>query len=247
METLYKKNELIPHYVERRALKGASAILTIGKLNLDIMKEKGFKNIFMLYLGTMLIKDIPRFEQIKEKIISVTMRDYGRHPETFIEIAKIIEGIKIYLVGDWADKAFYLNFIQLIKSVGMEGITIVTGRISRTELEQHYKTAKVMIRFGYNEAGPGMGTLEAISYGFPLIINKQIGIKEIIESITPNPFYVIDENDLKSIANAIKLLISEENVWESKSRETLSVAHMLSWENHGKTLEEILKNIIGAD
>ena len=200
------------------------------------MKENRLKNIFMLYLGTMLIKDIPRFEQIKEKIISVTMRDYGRHPKTFIEVAKIIEGIKIYLICEGADNAFYLNFIQLIISAGMEGITIVTGRISRTELEHHYKTTKVMIRFEYNEAGARMGTLEAISYGLPLTINKQIGIKEIIESFTPNIFYVIDEKYLKRVTNATKLIVCDENVWESKSRFTLSVAHKLSWENHGKTL-----------
>ena len=243
METFYKKKGVIPQYLERRALKNASAILTIGKLNADILKEKGFHDVFLLYPGTTNVKELPEFETRDNKIISVTMWDTGRHPENFIEIAKNIKNGKIYLIGDWTNKVFYLDFIELIKFNGLENRIIVVGKVSRTELEKYYKTAKVMIRFGYNEAGPGMGTLEAISYGLPLIINNQIGIKDVTESIKTNSFYVVNEKDVKSITSIIKLLLDDRNVWKTKSMESLRIADMLSWENHGKNLENIITNI----
>ncbi|MGC9124396.1 MAG: glycosyltransferase [Thermoplasmata archaeon] len=105
-----------------------------------------------------------------------------------------------------------------------------------------YKKSKVSIRFGYNEKGPGMGSLEAISWGLPLIINEGIGIRDLIKDSING--YIVNETDYDKIAQLIDDLFTDKNKWSMISYNNIQLAKDLSWENHCKLLDSIFKKIL---
>lgn len=247
METWYKSKHLLPRYVEKRALKNASGIITIGEKNYNFLNKMQYKNVYLLYPGTQLISNVPEFQQREDRILSVTMWDRGRHPEIFLEIAKLLTRGKIYLLGDWTDKSFFNEYREKIKSLGLENKIILTGKITKEELDRNYRLAKVVVRFGFDEFGPGMATLEAIGYGLPLIINNGIGMKDIIDSFGIDPSIVVGLDDYKTMTEAIEKLLTDEEEWNLKHKNALSLAKIMSWEEHGRRLENILNKITLSD
>lgn len=244
METGLKENDVLRKYILNRAIRDASAIITIGKKNFDVLNNRQHKKVYLLYPGTYPKIDSPGFQQRENRILSITMWDRGRHPEIFLEIAKVLENETVYLLGDWTDYSYFNEFVKRVKSFGLENKIVVTGKVTREVLEENYRLAKVLVRFGYNEFGPGMATLEAISFGIPLIINNDIGIKDMIDSMGCDPSILVDQADPDEIALAIKKLTQNEREWQLKSKNALSLAEKISWEDHGKKLERILTEIM---
>jgi glycosyltransferase involved in cell wall biosynthesis len=104
-----------------------------------------------------------------------------------------------------------------------------------------------VVRFGFDEFGPGMATLEAIGYGLPLIINNGIGMKDIIDSFGIDPSIVVGLDDYKTMTEAIEKLLTDEEEWNLKHKNALSLAKIMSWEEHGRRLENILNKITLSD
>ena len=118
----------------------------------------------------------------------------------------------------------------------------VTGPIEETDLVNLYKKAKVSIRFGYDEKGPGMGSLESISWGIPLIINNGIGIKEMVKNNVSR--YIVNEEDYESIANLILELFNNKDIWSKISKNNVKLANDLAWDNHCLNLNSIFQKIL---
>ncbi|MFP3131293.1 MAG: glycosyltransferase, partial [Nitrososphaeria archaeon] len=90
-----------------------------------------------------------------------------------------------------------------------------------------------LVRFGFDERGPGMGVLEAMGYGVPAIVNEGLGSKELIRQ-GKNGFVVKDVNEAVDRINEIleNPYRFSKNAWETSKQ--------LSWENHTKKLIELL-------
>ena len=242
-ETSLKGREgLIPHFVDKRALKHASAILTHSKFNQDVLSRFGYKNIYLIYPGTDTHEQNPPFEQRDDMALSVTMWDWGRKPEVLLNIAEKMNEGQLVLAGSWTDREYMEDFKRQVKEKNLEKRLIVTGPLEEELLKDYYRHAKVVIRFGYNEAGPGMGSLEGISYGIPLIINSGIGIKEVVEE--GKHCFVVDEKEPIQIVEKLNLLFNDSKTWERISRNNIALSKELSWENHGLLLESILKSVV---
>ena len=61
------------------------------------------------------------------------------------------------MAGHWARKDTMDEFISKYGKY-----VEVTSKISEKELNELYSKASVLVRFGFNERGPGMGVLEAM-------------------------------------------------------------------------------------
>ena len=228
--------------VQRRALKNADLILTTTKENLQLLKEAGYNNSFEIYLGLNQHDEIPGFETRENVAISVTMWDYGRRPETLIEIAKNLNFGKILICGDWTDITYMNKLKKSIMEEKLEKKVEITGPISEERLENLYKNVKISIRFGYNEKGPGMGSLEAIAWGIPLIINSGIGIKEkIINGING---VVVDESNSKVVANIIDELFKDKFQWDKMSYNNIKLSEELGWDKHNAKLNDLLHAVL---
>ncbi|MGP6221045.1 glycosyltransferase family 4 protein [Caldiplasma sukawensis] len=234
----------LARFAQRRAIKNADLVLTNTNANLQLLKDAGVKNSLEIYPGLILHDDIPKFDERENIAISVTMWDFGRKPEVLVEISKHIRNGKIIIAGSWADINYLNRFKKAIVDSGLKDQIFVTGKISEEYLTELYRKAKVSIRFGYNEKGPGMGSLESISWGLPLIINEGIGIKEIIENDKNG--YIVKETDYKTIALLIERLFNNENEWTKISENNISLSQKFTWENHCKLLNSKFKDLISV-
>jgi len=229
-------------FIQKRAIKNADIVLTTTIENLKLLRNAGIKNSYEIYLGLNVQNNIPNFDERENNAISVTMWDFGRKPEVLLEIGKYLSKGKLIIAGSWTDNNYLNRFRKLIKDNNLEGKVIVTGEISENDLIELYRRSKVSIRFGYNERGPGMGSLESISWGLPLIINDGIGIKEIIEDNLNG--YIVDESDYKKIASLIDNLFSDKDKWCEISNNNVSLSKKIDWKNHCRILDSIFREFI---
>ena len=233
---------LLSRLVQRRAIKYSDIVLTNTHQNLDLLKRAGIKNAYEVYPGLVLHDKVPGFDMREDIVLSVTMWDSGRRPETLLEIAKQMKNGKLIIAGSWTDNNYFKSFKNKLKNSNLENKVIVTGTIDENNLINIYKKAKISIRFGYDEKGPGMGSLESISYGLPLIIDENIGIREIIKDGCNG--YIVEPEDSIGIAEKISLLFNDKNIWEKMSKNNLELAKSFSWENHNEKLNEIFKELL---
>ncbi len=241
-EVALMEGSYLSKYIQRRAIKNADIVLTITNENLQSLEKAGVKNAYLIYPGLVLNDNIPKFDERENIAISVTMWDSGRKPEVLIEIGKRIKNGKLIIAGSWADNNYFNNIKKMIVENNLQDKVIVTGQIDENSLIELYKKSKVSIRFGYNEKGPGMGSLEAISWGLPLIINEGIGIRDLIKDSING--YIVNETDYDKIAQLIDDLFTDKNKWSMISYNNIQLAKDLSWENHCKLLDSIFKKIL---
>lgn len=230
-------------FLLNRAIKNSDIVLTNTKENLDLLMMKfGIKNAYEVYPGLVLHNDIPDFDSRENIAVSVTMWDFGRKPEILLQIAKKLKYGKIVIAGSWADNKSLEDFKKRVIAGGLTNKLSITGGIEETDLVNLYKRAKVSIRFGYNEKGPGMGSLESMAWGIPLIINNGIGIKEIVRDNLNG--YIVEENDYETIANLIDELFNRKDKWSEISKNNIILAKGLSWDNHCLKLNSIFSGIV---
>lgn len=238
--SLFNKSVLIK-LIQRRAVKNCDLVLTNSAENLGLLRKYGLKNAEEVYPGLRVNNDIPGFHERENIAISVTMWDYGRKPEVFLEIAKRLKIGKIILAGSWADTIYFDKFKEKIKFLGLGNTLFVTGGVEEQQLNELYKKSKVALRFGYSEKGPGMGSLESISWGIPLIINRGIGIKEVVKNGSNG--YIIEEMEFDYAVQLIESLFKDSERWTNISKNNICLAETLSWDKHCLKLNEIFQNL----
>ena len=235
------KSKLL-RFVQWFSMKNADIVLTNSEENLIYLKELRINNSFKIYPGLVPHADLPSFENKEDIALSVTMWDYGRKPEVLLEIARFMKYGKMLIVGSWTDNKYMEKIRESIeKSKLMDKIT-VTGPINENDLINLYKRAKVSIRFGFDEKGPGMGSLESISWGLPIIINQGIGIKEVIKDGING--YIVNEKYPQQIANLICDLFKDQNKWSFISNQNLILQNELSWDKHCQKLNSVFKQLL---
>ncbi|MCW1302700.1 MAG: glycosyltransferase family 4 protein, partial [Candidatus Rehaiarchaeum fermentans] len=225
----YKGLNTIPlKTVEKIVLSKSKLIITNSKWNKDILSEKGFK-AEVVYPGC-YPKEKINLE--REKIVlAVSVWHKGRRPEVYGEISNKIKG-KLIMAGYWPRREFLEWFKSKYKDV------IVTGPISEEKLRELYDRAAVLIRFGFNEKGPGMGVLEAMASGMPVIVNDKLGSRELVK----DNGYVI--KDWEEAIDKINEILEDEKLRRQMSLNSWEIAKSLSWENHARRLNELLSKLL---
>lgn len=241
-EPVEKKGPILWRLIEKKVIKNSDLVLTHSqeaKRTLNALYDTTVEEIF---LGTDVITKIPDFNSRKNYAISVTMWDYGRHPEKLIEIGNKLKNGKIILIGSWTDSKYLESVKREIKKRSLEETVIISEQVTEDELLDYYKVAKCSIRFGYNERGPGMGALESISWGIPIVFNDGIGIREV--AYDHRNGFLVNLEDTDSIARKITLLFEDQKLWETMSKNNLDLAVSLDWNEHNKRLNKLFQDII---
>mgnify|MGYP001772498328 FL=1 len=218
---------ILPKKLERLVLSKSKVIITNSNWNREILEENGFK-AEVVYPGCYPKE---RINLDREKIVlTVSLWDKGRRPEIYGEIAKRIKG-KLIMAGAWADKEAIEEFKAKYPEV------IVTGPLPESELQKLYDKASVLVRFGFHEKGPGMGVLEAMASGMPVIVNDQLGSKELIKD---NGFVVKDEIEA---AERINEILEDDKLRKEFSLNSWEIAKSLHWKNHAEKVKELMEKL----
>ena len=171
---------------------------------------------FMLNIGTVE----PR------KNIPILIEAYAAYLEQNREsnLKFVISGKK-----DW-------GFDEVKRVIDKNGISeniIFTDYIDDDEMPAMYSKAKIFAYPSYYE-GFGLPILEALSCGTPVICSNVSSIPEVVGDAA----IMVDPDDVKGFADAIRLLDTDEVMHKTFSEKALKQADKFAWQ---KTADETLK------
>jgi len=173
-------------------------------------------------------------------VLALSRWDAPRNPYFLFDIAKKNKSLKFIIAGSWTPKSFEEEYRKNMNKQEIKNIEI-RSNIPEKDLQELYKTAAVSIRWGINEFGTSMSTLESISHGCPVIVNKELGGARLITHGVDG--FVVDGLDSDEYVKYIRLLLDKEDIAKEMRINAWNLAKSLSWENHVKRLDEIINNI----
>lgn len=234
----------LPRIMEKNVLSEARIVLTNSFWNREVLSSFGISSE-VVYPGCYPAEKI---NLERERIVlAVSTWDSGRRPELYGEIGKRIKG-KMIIAGNWARKDTMENFIREYRK-----FVTVTGKISEEELITLYSKASVLVRFGFEERGPGMGIIEALGYGVPVVVNDGLGGKELIKNGYNG--YVIESKERRkeganeedddsfdvNIDEAVERINEILDNTKELAKNAWETGKQLSWQNHAIRLKELLE------
>ena len=231
---------LMAWFYDVASIMMAPAIITTSEYNYNIAKRFN-KNTYLVRIGFPPPKldrfKVGKFEPGRKTVLSLTLWDKGRRPSFYVELANRLPEYDFVLAGSWTIEDEMHLFIEENRNVKNLRIT---GRIDDSEKIRLLTNSHFYIRFGYNERGPGMGALEAMSYGLIPFANQGIGLSELITDRVNG--FLITESLLEETVSAFKYVLTlSQDVLEEMSLRNLELCNTYSWENNAQGLMEVFE------
>jgi glycosyltransferase involved in cell wall biosynthesis len=148
---------------------------------------------------------------------------------------KVNYDIKYYLVLQVLDKSYYLKIKNFITENKLNDKVKIFTNLQSSRLPQLYKNSRFYIFTSYCEVF-GLTTLEAMSYGCPVLVSNKSALPEI----NGNAAIYFNPDNILQIKNKIIQII--ENKKLRKKKKIISIKHLkkFSWEKSAvKTLKII--------
>lgn len=179
------------------------------------------------YLDKGLLKEVSeKFALPHNFILFVGRLNVRKNIENLLRALPLLDNtnIAIVIVGkeDW--KSPDLQSILLDPKI--KDRIIFTGGVTNEELTGIYALAKIFCFPSYAE-GFGLPPLEAMASGVPVVVSDRTALPEVCGDAA---VYINPEKP-ESIAQAINLLLTDENIYTLKRDAGLKRAELLSWKN----------------
>lgn len=175
---------------------------------------------------------VPATARERRRVLSLTVWDRGRHPESILALARLRPEFRFIVAGQWADSEHRREFER--EAIGHSNV-VVTGPISEDRRLSLLRESLIYLRLGYGESGPGMGGMEALANGCLVIANRGLGLSGILtagedgfvtESASPlEVASVLDRIDALSPGDVDRI---------SAAARALALRH--SWAAHGPAM-----------
>ena len=221
----------IANSYERKVLKNAVAIFS-GTEKIKKTVEDFYNLPAITNFPGMDSEGITSFDKKEDALITVSMWEPDRKPEKCLDIVSIVPGFILYVLGNFRTKEYQENFYKEIAMRGIADKVVVRHNLKESELRELYQRSKFSLRFGTNEYGVAMNTIESIQNCIPLIVNS-LGSSDLISKYSCG--LVVDEiNPLE-----IKTFIERNNnaeAYESLQKNIKELAKNYSWRKHAMAL-----------
>lgn len=216
----------LAHFLDEMMLLLAPRVLVFSP---DIAARVGRRypgRLALLHYGAPPVSDpIPVGIRDRRSVLSLTVWDRGRHPETLLELARLAPEFKFVMAGQWADSDHFREFQR--QAEGQTNL-LLTGAISEERRLALLRKSLVYLRLGYGESGPGMGGLEALANGSVVISNRGLGLSKMLDSGVDG--FVTEgsqPSELAEVLHRIDALSIQE--LESISRKASALADRFAW------------------
>ncbi|MHB8560217.1 MAG: glycosyltransferase family 4 protein [Thermoplasmataceae archaeon] len=215
------------HKILENATKVFSITDKVAKTVEEIQKVKAIAN----YPG-MDINRITEFNKKEDALIAVSMWDYGRKPELYLNIIEKIPNFVLYFVGNFRIKELENHFKEEVKKRGLDERIIMKQGVTESELIELYQKSKFVTRFGFGEYGLG-SAMEAIQNCDPLIINSDLGTTDLVNKYSCG--LVLDNVNVEEI----KKFMDEnnnENSYKALQVNIVKLSKDYTWRKHAERL-----------
>ena len=230
-------------YIEPFTIKKADKILIVFKIIKPYVLRHGGKNLEVLYNKI----DCKKFENSKPiaelptpLVISVGNLIKEKNHKCII---KAMKGFNAYclIIGKGKE---YENIMKLIKKEKLEDKIILKNRVSHSEIQDYYKSAKLFaLAYDPNLEGLPIPVIEAMAAGIPVVIptpNKEFS--DGLENIA-----VFADRTSESFREKISKLLSDEKFYNEISVKCKNKAQEFDQERIEKREKEIYEELIAKD
>lgn len=218
-------------------------ICTTNSIKMDIEKYGIKGNIKVADYG---VNNCP--EKVKyntsRTILVLTKWTVQRKPNIYIEIAKNLGNrYEFIIAGHWDDPKYLEEIKNQIDEANKNGSSIRLV-LDPSEREAHllYHESILFLRLSFDEHGTGQGILDAIGHGMPLVLGNGMGALSGIENGKHAIF--VNSNEPFSVAQEVKELLSNSELWNKLSKNNISLSFEYTWEKYCNILLEGKKEII---
>ncbi len=231
----------IAYQIEKITLKRSNCVIcTTSHIKESVINHIGqTENMIVADLG---IDAFPRVNE-KNRTILLTVSKWSRFrkPEKYLEILKYLpEDISLTVAGRWDSVKDLSKFVSSVNSMGLNDRVETISELTENGLSELYNRAKVFLRLGFNETGTGLGILEAIGHGCPVVVSQGLGASEIVRDGVNG--FVVNENEPKEIAQRITEIYANNALFNSMSDAAYRLAESTGWGDHFRKVLQSIKS-----
>lgn len=136
--------------------------------------------------------------------------------------------LELHLAGGHSDN----DYGKLASQMGLASSVIFHGILNNEELTKLYIDADIYMQPSISEGIP-RATLEAMSYGLPVIATNLPGFKEILDDN-----YLFEPNDIESMSHKLISILSDNSLYKEASQKNLDMVR--NYSNHKLSLKRSL-------
>lgn len=133
--------------------------------------------------------------------------------------------------------------VQIMASkAGVGSAVMAAGRVSRNEVDDFYRKSDLLLFTSLRDSFGGQ-VLEAMSAGLPVVGLRQHGLGDLVPDAAAAKIDPGSENLAGSLAVALERLLQDRELLVEKSVAALAFARENMWDERGRQIEEIYKNL----
>jgi glycosyltransferase involved in cell wall biosynthesis len=152
--------------------------------------------------------------------------------KAFYKLPELIKNYVLVLTGP-------LEEPEILRVISKADSVKYLGFVLRTDLPFLFSAALAFVYPSYHE-GFGFPPLEAAACGTPVIVSR---IPVFLETLSNAAFFV-ETGDVERLADAISIIVNDEDLRVRLSQQALRRARMFSWENTAKRYIELWLEMI---
>lgn len=232
------------HEIEYLGLNYAEKVIAVSNYTAEIIKEHYFvpeKKLVVIHNAFTALTEKPfKVKKFKEPVVLFLGRlTPQKGPKIFLEIAKKVlerEGRVRFLIAGTGEMERELMLEAA--SLGIGTHILFTGFLTRKEVEAALSMSDIVVMPSVSEPF-GIVALEAMYFGCALIVSKQSGVSEVIESAYKVDFWDVD----KMVEIIIDLLQNPDKI-EKLQLESKKEVKKFSWKERAEKVLQIYQELL---
>ena len=132
----------------------------------------------------------------------------------------------------------------LVSELGLEDRVVLLGAVTRGQLWSFHKGALLFVMLSRMPEGLGLGFLEAMACGKPVIATRIGGTPEIV--LPGQTGLLVESNSAGEVAQALRQLLSNPGFRQEMSRHATTMAASLDWRRVAQSYLEVYRRVIDS-